>query len=1213
MDDNNPILYSDLVKDDGAITNLIEQLNQAISTFETAKSKIQSSANETARSLQNVSGATEQQRQSIENAAQTMEKLIQQYKDEDSKLRQANREKQKLTQVQKEANSIDKLTIQLAKSKKGSYNALSAEYRLNVIQLNAMDRKERELAKNQELIKRTKAIREEMSRLKQETGDYRMEVGHYQNAMLALPGPMGQVTRALGQMGQGLASVFRSEMPMGQKVMSGLKIGILGTVTAVVALGKAFSDIVRVNAQFEQANANLQSVLGVTKDDMEGLIQTALSLGRSTEWTASQVTSLQMELAKLGFSETSIIAMQKHVLAFATAVGADLSEAANMAGAAIRAFNLTSSDSERVMGTLAVAVNKSALSFDRIKYAMGTVFPIANAFGLEIEDAAAMLGALANAGFSAESAATATRNMLLNLADANGKLAKRTGGAARSFDDIIDKMVQLRKEGADLSEIFELTDKRSVAAFNALMSGTEAAKDLRRELSDVDGELKRIQQTRLDTVTGQTTILKSYWEGLKLSFRESNGVIKQMIVYLQQAVQWTNKLLFPEQAEKSAALDKYLEQFGKLRQELQKMGEGVDVQKLLKENFDLAVQGLERSLNTINAQIDKVKKAPIQDLPGMATTSSESKLAELNQQKGKIIGQLEGLREAYKITNQQILNDEMELAMQRELQRQSDADAEKALTEEQKKQRIKDLQARIDQIKMEISYTEKGTKEMLDKRLELVEAERDLEIEKNNQAEATAKKDISVINAKFNNDRKETEKEFYKEVSAMRLNALQADKAAIESEISLTEDGTERMLDLRVAALEKEREIAIEQNRQKDEKIRQNEQTIIDTYNRKILKTQADFNMKMAKRDLEQLQALEKSEFDLLTKNERQKTQFRIKQEIERLETILKLNETAAEKMTEAEVKAMENTIAMLRQERERLPYNNIYELLGISIDSKQQDALKDAADATKDIFGDIIDSYEKIADAAVKSADSRVDAAQKALDAELEAREKGYANNVETAQKELELAKKQQEKALQEKRKAQKAQIALDSIEQASSLVTASANIWKSFSSLGIAGPILATAALTTMWGSFAYSKIKAVEATKQEYGEGTVELLEGGSHASGNDIDLGYDPKKRKHRRAEGGEYFAVVNRRNSRKYRNVIPDVIKSFNDGTFAEKYQKANAVMDGTAVNVISSTTDISGLERKVEAIRKQGEKQIFTDGEYIIIRNKNLIQRIKKH
>ena len=137
--------------------------------------------------------------------------------------------------------------------------------------------------------------------------------------------------------------------------------------------------------------------------------------------------------------------------------------------------------------------------------------------------------------------------------------------------------------------------------------------------------------------------------------------------------------------------------------------------------------------------------------------------------------------------------------------------------------------------------------------------------------------------------------------------------------------------------------------------------------------------------------------------------------------------------------------------------------------------------------------------------------------------------------------------------------------------------------------GMAAAVAAIATMWGSFAAAKLKAAQVTRSEqYGEGTVELLEGGSHASGHDIDLG-TKKDGTRRRAEGGEFFAVINKKNSRKFRDVIPDVINSFNDGTFAERYRKANASLAGAAVGMVVEGTDVSGLERDVAAIRRQGD------------------------
>ena len=419
------------------------------------------------------------------------------------------------------------------------------------------------------------------------------------------------------------------------------------------------------------------------------------------------------------------------------------------------------------------------------------------------------------------------------------------------------------------------------------------------------------------------------------------------------------------------------------------------------------------------------------------------------------------------------------------------------------------------------------------------------------------------------------------------------------------------MLELRLANIEKQREIEIEQNKQKDAKIRQDEAAINAKYDALRLRESADFNTKLAQRDLAAAQDLAQAEFDLLDKNERQKTLFKLQQEKARLEAILKLNETASEKMTDTEIAAVKATIEGIKKESARLGYNNIYELLGIGLDSGQQSALNSAIDSVKDSIKSLADSWNEAAEAALNAANAQVDAAQRALDAEIEARNAGYANEVATAQKELALARKNQEQAIREQERAQRAQSAIDSLTQSSSLITASANIWKALSGVPVVGPSLAAAALASMWVSFAAAKIKASQVSREQYAEGTVELLQGGSHASGHDIDLGTKPDGTR-RRAEGGEFFAVINKRNSRKFRNIIPDVINSFNNGTFADRYQKANATMAGYAVGLIGGNTDVSALEKDVAAIRQQGEESRYMDGQgNTVIRYKNLTRKIK--
>lgn len=1207
MDNPNPIFYKDLVTPDESITKLIEQLTKLIEKYDEVKAKIQGDAAAMVKSLENVSSATEEQRQAIELTTKQSDALAQKYRQTNDAEREAYRALQETTRAKKEQQKIDKLIVQLNNSAEGSYNRLSAQYRLNKIRLNEMSEAERHGTQaGRELETETRRIYERMSDLQKATGKYTLEVGHYENAMRALPAPLRTLTQGFGQMGSQLRTIGASDMPLAAKAMQGFSTIALGTVGIVLQFVNYLTSAYKTMREFEQANANLSTILGVTRDEMKALTDSALSLGRSTEYTASQVTQLQTELAKLGFGQGSIIAMQKPVLEFATAVGADLAEAAAVAGSTLRAFNLTSSDTDEVLATLAVATNKSALSFARIRDSIGTVFPVANAYGLTVKDTTALLGALANAGFDASSAATATRNILLNLANANGKLAKSLGGSVNTFDDIINGLIELRKRGIDVAEALELTDKRSVAAFSAFISGAESARELRNNLNDVSGELERISAERLNTVEGSTKLLQSAWEGLTLAFEKSNGTIKTTIDWLTKLVTQTQRLLFPTDTFISESADKYTAEF----QEYYKKN-GAKAAQAYIENFQKV---WEKEASDTKYQAD-TKTGFLAKWLGLGNKQRAAKTAQ---------NTLVGLRQAADVVLTQIENDtkeaadraarEAEQAAQATSQRTSELSKEqKKAIEAAKKQRIADRKAVIDAIQLEISVTAAGTDKMLSLRQDKINAQRQLELEQNRQKVASEKQDEANINAKYDQMLLDDKKAFENELSAIRQKSLQAELNAINLQIAVTRKGSDEMLNLKLAAIEKQREIEIEKNKQTDIKLRQDEAAINAKYDQQAKETTIDFRTQLAMELLDIQQDFAQSEFDLLDKNERQKTQFRLQMERERLQKILELNRKNGKDLTAEQAATIRNQIAAIDKTAKSTPYKNLYEVLGIGINSEQQDAFNTAINATVDGINTAIDAWMKEADAAINAANARVDAAQSALDAEIEARNNGYANNVIQAQKYLELEKQQQQKVIEEKQKAQKAQLAIDTMTQASSLITASANIWSSLSGIPIVGVGLAVAALATMWASFLASKAKAAQVTKETYGDGTVELLQGGSHASGNDIDLGMT-KDGKNRRAEGGEYFAIINKRNSRRFGSIIPDVINSFNDGTFADKYQRANSDMAGVALAMVGSNgTDVSALERGVDAIRKQGERTRFVDGDGNTIEiYKNVTRKILK-
>lgn len=325
--------------------------------------------------------------------------------------------------------------------------------------------------------------------------------------------------------------------------LSSVKAGALAAFAAIAGavrgVARAFQKIV----DFEQANVNLSTIIGKNVKDIEALTYSAMELGRTTEYTASQVTLLQTELAKLGFKEGAIMQMQESVLHFATAIGTTLPEAAAMAGATLRMFGLDAKDTTDTLGVLVQGANNSALSFSYYQTAMATVGPVAKTFGFSLRDTVALLGTLANAGFDASSAATATRNILLNLADSSGKLAVALGKPVSTFPELMSGLRQLKAQGVDLNTTLELTDKRSVSAFNTFLDGADAALALRDSLEDVNGVLKNTAEERVNTVEGSVKLLQSAWEGLILSFKESTGPIKEVVDWLTKLIEKTSDLV----------------------------------------------------------------------------------------------------------------------------------------------------------------------------------------------------------------------------------------------------------------------------------------------------------------------------------------------------------------------------------------------------------------------------------------------------------------------------------------------------------------------------------------------------------------------------------------------------------------------------------------------------------------------------------------------
>lgn len=444
----------------------------------------------------------------------------------------------------------------------------------------------------------------------------------------------------------------------------------------------------------------------------------------------------------------------------------------------------------------------------------------------------------------------------------------------------------------------------------------------------------------------------------------------------------------------------------------------------------------------------------------------------------------------------------------------------------------------------------------------------------------------------------------------------------LELEGEVSKKGSYEELSNSLKRLDVERQIALLKNAQLPEAKRQPTSTINASFDKQKAITVGSFNMS----SFDEQQALDEAVFNEVKRSETEITRFRLEQEKARWQEQIRLAEAGGLDWSQAQIDAAKATVKGIDRELSELDdfIKNISKkglggtlLEKLGFDDDQIDALKDAVNIVIEQLQSIMDAEVELAEQAVEAAEKRVEAAQSAYDAEVEARNNGYANNVATAKKELEQEKKNQQEKQKMLAAAQKRQEALNTVTQASSLITASANLWSSFSSIPIVGPALALAAIATMWTSFAVAKVKAKQVTasqSEEYGEGGLEFLEGGSHASGNDIDLGVENKKKRRMKAEGGEALAIINKHKTRKYRKILPDVIDSFNKGTFEDKYLNAFGNSDKLNISLNSNNNmDLSKIEDDVRSIRKQNETRYYTMPDGTVIMQHRNVKRIIKN
>lgn len=305
------------------------------------------------------------------------------------------------------------------------------------------------------------------------------------------------LNKKLGEVRKGVNSTMGNIKNVG--------MGMTAAVTApLVALGaKSFN----VAKEFEASMAKVQAVSGATGAEFKALEQDALRLGSSTSFTASEVSALQLEFAKLGFTSGEITKVTESTLNLAKATGSDLATSAEVAGATLRGFGLEADETSRVTDVMAASFSSTALDMTSFQEAMKYVAPVAQSAGVSIEETTAMLGSLANAGIKGSQAGTALRRIISELG--------ATGG------DVSGAIASLATEGLNLADAKDEVGRSAQSALLVLAESGAQTEMLTEQFGQAGGSAANMAKIMDNTAAGSMARMQSAIEGAQIKLGDA--------------------------------------------------------------------------------------------------------------------------------------------------------------------------------------------------------------------------------------------------------------------------------------------------------------------------------------------------------------------------------------------------------------------------------------------------------------------------------------------------------------------------------------------------------------------------------------------------------------------------------------------------------------------------------------------------------------------
>lgn len=346
------------------------------------------------------------------------------------------------------------------------------------------------------------------------------------------------------------------------KVMQGTGAAMTKYITTpLIGVGVAAA---KVGGDFEEQMSRVKAISGATGDTFEQMKQQAIDLGAKTAFSAKESAAGMENLASAGFSAQEIMKAMPGLLDLAAVSGGDVALASENTATALRGFGLEASEAGHVADVFARAAADTNAEVGDMGEALKYVAPVANSMGISLEETAAAIGIMSDAGIKGSQAGTTLRGALSRLARPTKAMQDTMDNLGVSFYDADGKMKPLKTQVELLKKAFEgltpeqqqnalvtLYGQESLSGMMALIDkGPDSLGKLTKSLKDSDGAADDMARTMQDNM---------------------NSSIEQMFGAFESAAIVIQKILAPSIKKVADAISGLVEKFVSAPESTQKL------------------------------------------------------------------------------------------------------------------------------------------------------------------------------------------------------------------------------------------------------------------------------------------------------------------------------------------------------------------------------------------------------------------------------------------------------------------------------------------------------------------------------------------------------------------------------------------------------------------------------------------------------------------